>query len=98
MNINFSQDASTQEVTVVRKISTIERTYKFKLGEKYTQVNLLGEEVEAVATLEDGKLVDVATSGKLAGRKLVLEKVGSDLKMTITLNQANISINLVKDA
>lgn len=98
LSISVSQDAATGEVTVVRKIAEIERVYKFKLGEKYTQVNLLGESVEATATIEDGKLVDLAHTGKMAGRKVVLEKDGANLKMSVSLGEANISITLAKDA
>ena len=47
-----------------------------------------------LATLEDGKLMDVAMMEKYAQKKFILKMIGSDINnLAITLNQANVSTN-----
>lgn len=88
MSIEITQDPKTRVVTVYRNFGGKISSNSFKIGEKYSQDNLMGEIVESVAELVNGAIVDRPQGGIFKGRAASMGPgPGKDLRFSILDNE-----------
>ena len=80
LSIDITQDPATKAVTVARNFGGIVNSNTFKLGEKYSQDNFMGQTVESITDWVDGRLIDRPQDGKFKGKAATMYLQGKDLK------------------